>query len=307
MYRGQISIDYDREFPSVEVGPRLVRSFSQVSVGWRTQVMLLMLSFPFEINVLFLQNADNEEFWEKLTRRLDPSSPQKEPVNPSSILPQLKSKLLALEAQVRRHLPRGRTSTQPLNQWSHIDFFSPAGRWKRWRSVSPPTAEVPAQLDSDLWPWTDLRHWSETWSAPRPLWSGPGFCRKPEFHQGGCCRDGTKLNEASVLLTLVLIGFCSSLPVQQAQGVAALGEMLITLRLYWEKQHDWTKQEQRSGYWLLGWLLQLYCFGNDTWRKNKLKKKYDEKNWTTQESPNKQTRSCDFRTNSIYIIFFKNY
>lgn len=40
----------------------------------------------------------------------------------------------------------------------------------------------------------------------------------------------------------------SSLPVQQPQSVPALGEVLITLRLYWEKQQHWAKEEQRLGY-----------------------------------------------------------
>lgn len=42
--------------------------------------------------------------------------------------------------------------------------------------------------------------------------------------------------------------FLSPLPVQQTQSVPALGEILITLRLYWEKQQDWAKEEQRLGY-----------------------------------------------------------
>lgn len=35
--RGQISIDYDREFPSAEVGPRLLRRCSQVSASGNTK------------------------------------------------------------------------------------------------------------------------------------------------------------------------------------------------------------------------------------------------------------------------------
>lgn len=68
-----------------------------------------------QLNAFFRQNANNEDFWEKVARGLDPSSRPKEPVDLNSILPHLRSKLLAFKAQVRSFVLAGRTSTQPLN------------------------------------------------------------------------------------------------------------------------------------------------------------------------------------------------
>lgn len=52
------------------------------------------------ISVLFLQNVKSEDYWEKLAQESDPSSHRKELINHTTIVPQLKSKLLAFKAQV---------------------------------------------------------------------------------------------------------------------------------------------------------------------------------------------------------------
>lgn len=123
--RGQISKDYEQEFPSVEVGPRLVRGCSedsqvilhrQVSVGCffpaiEDIVYLENVSSFFFLPValkklcpmnhaLFFQGPDSEDYWEKLAQESDPSRQQKELLNYSAIIPQLKSKMLAFKAQV---------------------------------------------------------------------------------------------------------------------------------------------------------------------------------------------------------------
>lgn len=54
-------------------------------------------------NFLFFQDVDSEDFWEKLAQESDPSRQQKEPLNYSTIIPHLKSKVLALKAQVSRY------------------------------------------------------------------------------------------------------------------------------------------------------------------------------------------------------------
>ncbi|XP_038565198.1 serine/threonine-protein kinase 36 isoform X1 [Micropterus salmoides] len=82
-HRGQISKDYEQEFPSVEVGPRLVRGCSEDS-----QV------------IQHRQGPDSEDYWEKLAQESDPSRQQKELLNYSAIIPQLKSKMLAFKAQL---------------------------------------------------------------------------------------------------------------------------------------------------------------------------------------------------------------
>nr|XP_020454760.1 serine/threonine-protein kinase 36 [Monopterus albus] len=82
-HRGQISRDYEKEFPSVEVGPRLVWRCSEDSP-----------------TTPHMQDADSEEYWEKLAQDSDPSKQQTELLNYSVIIPQLKSKMLAFKAQL---------------------------------------------------------------------------------------------------------------------------------------------------------------------------------------------------------------
>ncbi|KAM9846378.1 serine/threonine-protein kinase 36 [Aulostomus maculatus] len=81
--RGQISRDYEKEFPSVEVGPRLKQTRHKVG-----QVALHM------------QDVDSEVFWEKLARDSDPSSQQRELLNYGAIIPKLKSNILVLKQQL---------------------------------------------------------------------------------------------------------------------------------------------------------------------------------------------------------------
>ncbi|CAJ1064104.1 serine/threonine-protein kinase 36 isoform X2 [Xyrichtys novacula] len=72
--RGRISRDYEQEFPSVEVGPRLIRRCSE--------------------------DVDTEEYWQKLVQESDPNRQQQAPLNLSAIIPQLQSKIGALTAQL---------------------------------------------------------------------------------------------------------------------------------------------------------------------------------------------------------------
>ncbi|XP_070774102.1 serine/threonine-protein kinase 36 [Enoplosus armatus] len=83
-HRGQISRDYEQEFPSVEVGPRLVRTCSEDSQ-----------------TTLHRQDVDSEDYWEKLAQESHPSRQQKELLNDTAVIPQLKSKILAFKAQLR--------------------------------------------------------------------------------------------------------------------------------------------------------------------------------------------------------------
>ncbi|XP_008283348.1 serine/threonine-protein kinase 36 [Stegastes partitus] len=69
-HRSQISIDYEQEFPSVEV-----RRCNK-------------------------DDDDSQEFWQNLVQQSDPSSQQKEQLNYSVIIPQLKSKILEFKAQL---------------------------------------------------------------------------------------------------------------------------------------------------------------------------------------------------------------
>ncbi|KAM8741732.1 serine/threonine-protein kinase 36 isoform 2-T2 [Acanthopagrus schlegelii] len=74
-HRGQISRDYEQEFPSVVVGPRLVRRHSEDRQ-----------------TALHRQDDDSEDYWVKLLQESD--------LNQNTITPQLKSKILEFKAQL---------------------------------------------------------------------------------------------------------------------------------------------------------------------------------------------------------------
>ncbi|KAM9348904.1 serine/threonine-protein kinase 36 [Symphorus nematophorus] len=75
-HRGQISQDYEQEFPSVEIGPRLVRRCSEDSRI-----------------TLHKQDVDSDDYWEKLAQESDPS-------RHNAIIPQLKSRIMTFKAQL---------------------------------------------------------------------------------------------------------------------------------------------------------------------------------------------------------------
>nr|XP_019941583.1 PREDICTED: serine/threonine-protein kinase 36 isoform X1 [Paralichthys olivaceus]XP_019941584.1 PREDICTED: serine/threonine-protein kinase 36 isoform X1 [Paralichthys olivaceus]XP_019941585.1 PREDICTED: serine/threonine-protein kinase 36 isoform X1 [Paralichthys olivaceus] len=81
--RGQISIDYEKEFLSVEVRPRLLRKRSDNKQTSHN-----------------LQNVDSEEYWEKLARESDESKQQREQFNYNSVIPQIKAKILVFKFQL---------------------------------------------------------------------------------------------------------------------------------------------------------------------------------------------------------------
>ncbi|XP_019219366.1 serine/threonine-protein kinase 36 isoform X1 [Oreochromis niloticus] len=83
-HRGQISIDYEREFPSIEIGPRLVRRCREESH-----------------TSLQLQDVNNKEYWENLAELSDPSRQTREILDYSIIISQIKSKIQAFKAQLK--------------------------------------------------------------------------------------------------------------------------------------------------------------------------------------------------------------
>ncbi|XP_061595875.1 serine/threonine-protein kinase 36 [Cololabis saira] len=83
--RGQISRDYEQEFPSVEVGPRLLRWGSEDRNATPPR-----------------QDVDDKEFWENLAQQSDPNRFSGERFNYKDVLPQIKSRIAAFQAQVIR-------------------------------------------------------------------------------------------------------------------------------------------------------------------------------------------------------------
>ncbi|XP_056140324.1 serine/threonine-protein kinase 36 [Lampris incognitus] len=106
-HRGPISKDYEREFPSVDVGPRLVRRRSQDSH-----------------TTLCMQDVDSEEEWEKLALETDPRQ-QTIPSDHQAVIPQLKNKLLTLKSQlVDGNLEKPRQTRQMLRVLSNLVLTS---------------------------------------------------------------------------------------------------------------------------------------------------------------------------------------
>ncbi|XP_041864512.1 serine/threonine-protein kinase 36 isoform X2 [Melanotaenia boesemani] len=80
--RGQISMDYEQEFPSVEVGPRLVLRCSKESLV-----------------TLHRQDVETEVYWKNLVQESASIRLLKE-LNYRDIIPQIKSKIAAFQAQL---------------------------------------------------------------------------------------------------------------------------------------------------------------------------------------------------------------
>nr|XP_061801869.1 serine/threonine-protein kinase 36-like [Nerophis lumbriciformis] len=83
--RGPISQDYEREFPSVEVGPRLNR---------RT------LSYDIITELEIFSDSDSEEFWEKLVEELESSQHKKDPLDYNTIIVKLKNTIVLFKQQL---------------------------------------------------------------------------------------------------------------------------------------------------------------------------------------------------------------
>ncbi|XP_024121620.1 serine/threonine-protein kinase 36 isoform X3 [Oryzias melastigma] len=81
--RGQISRDYEQEFPGMEVGPRLLRRNSEICQS-----------------SLHRLHKDSTDYWEILLQQSDPSTQQREPLKYNEIIPQIKSRIEAFKAQL---------------------------------------------------------------------------------------------------------------------------------------------------------------------------------------------------------------
>ncbi|XP_029956730.1 serine/threonine-protein kinase 36 [Salarias fasciatus] len=82
-HRGQISIDYEKEFCNVEIGPQLVERRSEDGLP-----------------ALHRQDVDDEENWVNLAPASDTSRKQKEHLDHTAIISQLESKILEFKAQL---------------------------------------------------------------------------------------------------------------------------------------------------------------------------------------------------------------
>ncbi|KAM8899607.1 serine/threonine-protein kinase 36 isoform 1-T1 [Spinachia spinachia] len=171
-HRGQISRDYEQEFPFVAVGPRLMQRYNADSQ-----------------TTLHRQDVDSEDYWKILAQQSDPNRQQNEILNYTAIMPQLKSKILEFEAQLT-----GGVVTEP------------------WR------IHLPLKVLYNLIVTSDLAQAQE-------------FVRE--------------LGLPRVLFDLVRDAVDNSHYIERPWSVAAFGEMIVVLLMYWEKHCDWVKEEQR--------------------------------------------------------------
>ncbi|KAF7205851.1 serine/threonine-protein kinase 36 isoform X1 [Nothobranchius furzeri] len=100
--RGQISRDYEQEFPSVEIGPRVVRRSNKDNQSHR-------------------QDVDRKEMWENLVQESDPSGEQTKRLNYGDIISQIKSEIAAFQAQLTGGvLPEVQRILPPLKVLRHF-------------------------------------------------------------------------------------------------------------------------------------------------------------------------------------------
>ncbi|XP_077449174.1 serine/threonine-protein kinase 36 [Stigmatopora argus] len=85
--RGPISLDYEREFPSIEIGPRL----NQRTRKNETETAE---------NIHSSATNDSEKFWEKLVEDFDPSQHKKDPLYCNRIIVKLKYTILLFKEQL---------------------------------------------------------------------------------------------------------------------------------------------------------------------------------------------------------------
>ncbi|XP_061818279.1 serine/threonine-protein kinase 36 isoform X1 [Nerophis lumbriciformis] len=166
--RGLISQDYEREFPSVEVGPRQER---------RCDVTKNVSSFT---------TVKSEEFWERLVEESDLSRLEKDPFNCSNIVALLKSSILLFEKQLS------------------------------------------GGVSEDVW---RIRH-------PLKVLQNLMLTSDPNDNIN-------QLGLPHLIISLVHNSVGNSHFIQQPGSLQALGEMIVVLLIYWQKNHDWLKEENR--------------------------------------------------------------
>ncbi|XP_019719706.1 serine/threonine-protein kinase 36-like isoform X2 [Hippocampus comes] len=164
--RGQISRDHEREFPSVEVGPRLRPRTPKRS-----------------------KTVDSEEFWEKLVVESDPSAQNQEPLNHSTIILKLKCAILVFKQQLSGGVIK------------------------------------------------------DTWHIGQPL----KVLRNLILTSDLAVRNhiGTELGLPRLLFDLVRDSVENLRFIEQPWSLQTLGEMIAALLVYWDKNDEWLREENR--------------------------------------------------------------
>ncbi|XP_061607500.1 serine/threonine-protein kinase 36-like isoform X1 [Phyllopteryx taeniolatus] len=167
LHRGPISQDYEQEFPSVEVGPRLERRTPKSSI-----------------------TVDSEEFWEKLVEESDPSRQKQEQFNYSSIMSKLKSTMFVFKQQ---------------------------------------------RSDGVL---------KDTWHIGQPLKVLQNLILTSDLAMTN--HIGVELGLPCLLIDLIHDSLENSHFIEQPWSLQTLGEMIAALLIYWEKNRDSLREENRA-------------------------------------------------------------
>ncbi|XP_054611327.1 serine/threonine-protein kinase 36 isoform X2 [Dunckerocampus dactyliophorus] len=184
--RGPISQDYEREFPSVEVGPQQEQECRK-----DTDVIENMSSST---------TAESEEFWEKLVEELDPSRQEREPLTQfSTIVVKLKSTILVFQQQLSGGVLKG-----------------------AWR------IQHPLKVLQKLLLTSGVNHISSELGLPH------------------------------LLFDLIHDSVENSHFMEQPSSLQALGEMIVVLLIYWEKNRDWFEGENRPEELIKSFLIILH-------------------------------------------------
>ncbi|XP_051902511.1 serine/threonine-protein kinase 36 isoform X2 [Hippocampus zosterae] len=174
--RGPITQDYEREFPSIEIVPRL----NQRASKHEPEVTAKMSSSI---------TSDSEDFWQKLVEESDPRRRTRDQLDYSTVIVQLKSTILVCK--------------QELDD----------GVLKEMRSIRLPLKVLQnLVLTSDL----DMRN-----------------------------HIGRELGLPYLLIDLVDDSVENSHFIEQPWSLPTLGEMIVALLIYIEKNHDGLKTENR--------------------------------------------------------------
>ncbi|KAM9780988.1 serine/threonine-protein kinase 36-like isoform 2-T2 [Syngnathus typhle] len=174
--RGPISQDYEREFPSIEVGPRLI----QRTLNNKPEIIAHMSSSIA---------ADSEDFWLKLVEESDPSGKTQDPFNYRIVIVKIKSTILAFKQQLDD------------------------GVLKDIRSI-----HLPLKVLQNLILTSDLAIKNHI---------------------------GSELGLPSLLIDLVHNFVENSHFTEQPWSLPTLGEMIVVLLIYWDKNYDSLRAENR--------------------------------------------------------------
>lgn len=232
-------------------------STATVTVGLQSSFRLFSASNPLSENKavgksdskLFFQGVDRD-YWERLAQASNPSRQSREQLNPTTIAPQIKAKILAFKAQVvMSDIKEGiRCHNLPGN---FLLFAQLTG------GMVVECIHLPLRVLRNLILASDpekLQQIGGTLGLPQTLL---GVLHESVENSSFIQVASQELEQYFWKIFIPEADF--AFPAQQSQSVPILGEMIVVVRIYWEKHQSWVDKEQRSLYSLV----ILGCLGAD--------------------------------------------